>query len=206
MSRTPRFLSVIATAAFAWMFSAGVPAQTTGPDEKELAAYRLTLPTVRKVAAVMKAFADEAEQDPRAKEMAKIKAEIEELGKKDELTEAEQAKMDKLQERRQALEEEAANSPDRDGTNAKTLDEMEAQVRKHPAALRALASQGLTPREYAKATMALLIASMVEGFSQGKADLAKLPPGVNPENVKFVRENKTELETIYAAMSGKDKK
>ncbi len=83
---------------------------------------------------------------------------------------------------------------------------MEAQVRKHPAALRALASQGLTPREYAKATMALLLAAMVEGFSQGKADLEKLPPGVNPENVKFVRENKTELETIYAAMSGKDKK
>jgi len=177
-----------------------------GPDEKELAAYRLTLPTVRKVAAVMKAFADEAAQDPRAKEMAKIKTEIEELGKKDELTEAEQAKIDKLHERRQALEEEAANSPDRDGNNAKTLDEMEAQVRKHPAALRGLASQGLTPREYAKATMALLLASMVEGFSQGKADLEKLPPGVNAENVRFVRENKAELETIYAAMSGKDKK
>jgi len=177
-----------------------------GPDEKELAAYRLTLPTVRKVAAVMKAFADEAAQDPRAKELAKIKTEIEELGKKDELTEAEQAKIDKLHERRQALEEEAANSPDRDGNNAKTLDEMEAQVRKHPAALRALASQGLTPREYAKATMALLLASMVEGFSQGKADLEKLPPGVNAENVRFVLENKAELETIYAAMSGKDKK
>jgi len=177
-----------------------------GPDEKELAAYRLTLPTVRKGAAVMKAFADEAAQDARAKEMAKIKTEIEELGKKDELTEAEQAKIDKLHERRQALEEEAANSPDRDGNNAKTLDEMEAQVRKHPAALRGLASQGLTPREYAKATMALLLASVVEGFSQGKADLEKLPPGVNAENVRFVRENKAELETIYAAMSRKDKK
>ncbi len=206
MSRPPCFLSAIATAAFVSILSAGASAQTMGPDEKELAAYRLTLPTVRKVAAVMKAFADEAAQDPRAKVLAKIKTEIEELGKKDELTEAEQAKIDKLHERRQALEEEAANSPDRDGNNAKTLDEMEAQVRKHPAALRALASQGLTPREYAKATMALLLASMVEGFSQGKADLEKLPPGVNPENVKFVRENKTELETIYAAMSGKDKK
>jgi len=206
MSRPPCFLSAIATAAFVSILSAGASAQTMGPDEKELAAYRLTLPTVRKVAAVMKAFADEAAQDPRAKEMAKIKTEIEELGKKDELTEAEQAKIDKLHERRQALEEEAANSPDRDGNNAKTLDEMEAQVRKHPAALRALASQGLTPREYAKATMALLLASMVEGFSQGKADLEKLPPGVNAENVRFVREYKAELETIYAAMSGKDKK
>lgn len=206
MSRPPCFLSSIAAAAFVSILSAGASAQTMGPDEKELAAYRLTLPTVRKVAAVMKAFADEAAQDPRAKEMAKIKTEIEELGKKDELTEAEQAKIDKLHERRQALEEEAANSPDRDGNNAKTLDEMEAQVRKHPAALRALASQGLTPREYAKATMALLLASMVEGFSQGKADLEKLPPGVNAENVRFVRENKAELETIYAAMSGKDKK
>ena len=36
----------------------------------------------------------------------------------------------------------------------------------------------------------MLQAALVEGFSQGKADLKTLPAGINPENVKFVREHK----------------
>ena len=206
MSRTPWFLSAIATAAIVGISASNAFAQAVGADEKELAAYRLTLPTVRKVAAVIKTVADEAAQDPRAKEMAKINEEIEELGKKEELTEAEQARLDKLTERRDALEQQNDDSDAGSSNNAQTLDEMEARVKRHPAAVRALAREGLTAREYAKATMALMFASMVEGFSEGKADLAKLPPGVNPENVRFVRENKAELDVIYAAMSGKTKK
>ena len=206
MSRTPWFFSAIATAAVVGISASNAFAQAVGADEKELAAYRLTLPTVRKVAAVIKTVTDEAAQDPRAKEMAKIKEEIEELGKKEELTEAEQARLDKLTERRDALEQQNDDSDAGSSNNAQTLDEMEARVKRHPAAVRALAREGLTAREYAKATMALMFASMVEGFSEGKADLAKLPPGVNPENVRFVRENKAELDVIYAAMSGKTKK
>lgn len=57
-----------------------------------------------------------------------------------------------------------------------------------------LAKEGLTPREYAKCLLALFQVAVVEGFSQGKADVSKLPPGVNPENLKFIRENKAALD------------
>lgn len=205
MSRTRHVLPALVTAAALAIFAGDTLAQTLSADEKELAAYRLTLPTVKKLAAVMQSLAEEAAQDPKAKEIAGIRAEIKELQKKDELTEAEGAKLEKLLEREQALEDEEdiTSNPRR---NAETLAEMEAQIKRFPSAVRALAREGLTAREYARATMALLQAAMVESFSQGKADLAKLPPGVNPENVRFVRENKTELEALQSARAGKPKK
>ncbi|MDQ3487008.1 MAG: hypothetical protein M3468_04650, partial [Acidobacteriota bacterium] len=82
-------------------------AQARSEDEKALATYRLTMPNVRKVMAVMQSFADEAARDPKVQEMARLKKEIEPLLAKDELTAAEQALQDKLQERIDALEREA---------------------------------------------------------------------------------------------------
>jgi hypothetical protein len=44
---------------------------------------------------------------------------------------------------------------------------------------------------------------MIKGFSPGrKVDLAKLPPGVNPANIKFVDEHEAELKKLQAAMTG----
>jgi septal ring factor EnvC (AmiA/AmiB activator) len=205
MFRIPSAPVALVTAFFVSL-SAGVaaaPAQSS--DEKELAAYRLTLPTVKKVAAATIAMAEEGAKDPRAKEMQKIKSELEELQKKEELTEAEQAKIDKLEERKAALEDELERSDIGGDSNAQSLADMEARLKKHPAAMRALSAQGLTPREYAVCMMALLQAAMAEGFSQGKLDLNKLPPGINPENIKFVRENKAELEAMQKAMAGKSR-
>lgn len=186
--------------------SAGAAAQTLSADEKELATYRLTMVNVKKVMAAMKSMAAEAASEPRAKEIAKLKAEMKVLQDKEELTEAENAQYEKLQERLDKLEEEIDADEEKTGRrNPSTLAEMEATVKAHPAAMRALSSAGLTPRDYARTTMALLQASLVEGFSQGKLDLAKLPPGVNPENIRFVREHKEELAAIQAEMSGKKK-
>jgi hypothetical protein len=138
--------------------------------------------------------------------MQKLKAQIKALDEKEELTEAQQAELEKLREREEALEQEMDRAAEAKGfSNTQTLADMEAAMKKEPAAMRALAREGLTPREYALCMMTLLQASMVEGFSQGKADLSTLPPGVNPENVKFVREHKAELEAMQAAL-GKMKK
>jgi hypothetical protein len=52
--------------------------------------------------------------------------------------------------------------------------------------------------------MALLQAALVEGMSQGKADLKNLPPGINPDNILFVREHKAELEAMQKMLE-KDK-
>ena len=60
----------------------------------------------------------------------------------------------------------------------------------------ALEREGLSPREYSKFMLAMMQAGMIVGFSQGSVDYAKLPPGVNPENVKFVEQHKAELEAM----------
>ena len=207
MSRTPcSFVPSITALLVLFLVGGSASAQTLSSDEKELAAYRLTMATVKKVAAATQALAEEAARDPRMKELNKVKAEMSELTKKEELTEAEESQLEKLREREQALQEEVERAEVGGGDNNKTLGDMEAAIKKHPAAMRALAAQGLTPREYATCLMALLQAAIVEGFSQGKADVTKLPAGINPENVRFVRENKTELEALQSALTGKPKR
>lgn len=205
MSHARSFLPALFALAFAAGYTADVAAQKAlSADEKELAAYTLTMPTVRKMAAATKALAQEMARDPKMIERDKLKARLEALQEKDELTDAETAEIEKLAERLEALEEEIDKADISDG-NA-TLADMEATLKKHPGATRALAAEGLTAREYARCMMALLQAAMIEGFSQGKADLTNLPPGVNPANVRFVRENRVELEAIQKEMAGPGKK
>jgi hypothetical protein len=197
-TRFPRFLVF----AFALLLPAITYAQALSADEKELASYTLTMPTVKRVMHAAMLMAEEEAKDPKVQERAKLKAQIDALQARDELTEAQQAELDKLQERLDALEaaEDEDESPLK---NPKSLAEMEAAIKGHPGALRAVQTAGITPREFARCTMAMLQAALVEGFSQGKADLKSLPAGINPENVKFVREHKAELEAMQKAMSGR---
>ena len=204
MSHGRSFLPALFVLVFAAGAAADVAAQKTlSADEKELAAYTLTLPTVRKMAAVTKALAQEAARDPKRMELEKLKARMDVLQEKDELTDAESAELEKLSERLEALEEEM----DKEGLgNNASLADMEAALKKYPGAMRALTAEGLTAREYARCMMALLQAAMIEGFSQGKADLTDLPQGVNPANVRFVREHKAELDAIQKEMAAIGKK
>jgi septal ring factor EnvC (AmiA/AmiB activator) len=189
------FLALILTMAFA----AAAVAQTLTADEKVLATYRLTMPNIKKVFTALESMVQEMTKDPKFQEQQKLKGQIKALQDKDELTDAQQAELEKLQERAEALEEEIDKMQEASGTsNMHTLDQMEASIKKQPFAMRALNAQGLTPREYALTLMALLQASMADGFLQGQ-DLSKLPPGINPENVKFVRENKDALAAMQTA-------
>jgi hypothetical protein len=177
-------------------------AQSMSADEKELAGCTLTMPTVKKVMQAAMLMAEEEARDPKVQERAKLKAQIDALQAKDELTDAQQAELEKLQERLDALE--AADDEDESPLkNPKSLAEMEAAIKAHPGAVRAMQTAGITPREFSRCMMAMLQASLVEGFSQGKADLKNLPAGINPENVRFVREHKAELEAMQKAMAGK---
>jgi septal ring factor EnvC (AmiA/AmiB activator) len=178
-------------------------ASAQSADEKALASYRLNMATVRKVAAATQAFAAEQAKDPKMQELTKLRAEIKTLEDKDERTDAESEKLEKLREREEALEETMARGEDANETNnSQSLADMETSIKKMPQAVAILAREGITPREYTLCMMALLQAAMVEGFSQGTADLSKLPAGVNPDNVRFVRENKAELEALQKMMAG----
>jgi hypothetical protein len=87
--------------------------------------------------------------------------------------------------------------------DAKSLDDMERTIAAFPPMARALKREGLAPREFSKFMLAFLQAAMIHGFSQGKVDFAKLPAGVNPENIKFIAAHKAELDAMqqeFAAM------
>lgn len=191
-------------------------------DEKELAAYTLTLPTLKKVVAAMRAMSQEMMNDPKYQQLMKFDEQIEALEKeleplqaKDEPTEADEAKMEGLLEQlekareRQEQAEEAMSTDSPDMSDAQTLDDMERSLAKIGPMARALKREGLSPREFAKFTMAMLQAGMIHGFSQGKVDYAKLPAGVNPENVKFITAHKAELDAMqreFAAMGKRPRK
>jgi hypothetical protein len=59
----------------------------------------------------------------------------------------------------------------------------------------ALGKEGMTPREYATFTMALMQAGMA---SAAQKMGATLPEGVNPANVKFVEDHKADLEKMQS--------
>ena len=58
-------------------------------DSKELATYRLTMETTKKVFALMRSVMQEMASDPKFQALQKTKAELEVLSKKEEITDAE---------------------------------------------------------------------------------------------------------------------
>lgn len=205
MSHTRPMLAALLAVALTVTLAHDAAARTQTADEKALAAYRLTMPNVKKAMAVMVGLAEEASRDPKVQELQKLQAQIKAFENKDEITDADQAQLEKLVEREEALDEEIERE-NPVSWNQDTITKMEAAIKQHPAALRVMTREGITPRDFAMTTMALLLASMAEGFSQGKLDLAKLPAGINPENIKFIRENKAELEAIQKGVAPKTNK
>ena len=168
------------------------------PDAKELAAYQLTMPALNKVLQAAKNLADAAKNDPRFKKQAALKAELKKLEAKEEPTEADEARIEKLR----ADIETMGNSifPDAD---TQTLSQMAAAMEKEPLFAKALASAGVTAREYAKFVLAYMSAGMVVGMmEQGVIkDVPKeLATSVHPDNIKFFQAHKAEMQAFQKAM------
>lgn len=173
--------------------SAASKAQTDA-DMKELASYTLTMETLNKVDRAMRAAFVEMKKDPKVAEGLKIEAEIAALEKKDELTEAEEKRREELERRLEAL-------GDNDPTNmsdAQTIGQMAAKVEKIAPMMAGLRSAGLTAREYAKFTMAVLQAGLTAGL-QKSGVLKEMPAGTNPANVKFMLDHEADFQKMQAA-------
>lgn len=196
---TNRTLTGLLVLTFAPLLALPSSAQTRDAEHGELASYTLTMATVRKVANAMKALNELEAKDPKMIELARLRKEIEALEGKDDLSEAEAGRIEKLRDRADRLDEELEQERP---VSAGTLDGMELQIKKHPHAPAILAKEGITPREFARTVMCLFQAAMVVGFSQGQVDMTRLPPGVNPANVKFFQENRKELEALQRQMEG----
>jgi hypothetical protein len=178
-------------------------------DSKELASYRLTMDTTKKVFALMRTVMQEMASDPKFQALQKTKAEIEALSKKEELTDAESDRLEKLQmqveQQEDALEQDAGGGMNMN--DAQNLNQMEAAIKSNPRLMGALSKVGLTARDYSKYILASLMAGMVAGFQKSGVlkDLPKELKEVNPENVKFIIEHEAELTAMQKEMEKLDK-
>jgi hypothetical protein len=81
-----------------------------------------------------------------------------------------------------------------------TLTELAGRIESEPKLKAALASHGLTAREYMLVQLATVQAMMAESLLGMKQ--ATLPAGVNPKNVEFVKAHKAELQELLGSLSG----
>ena len=191
------------TAVLLCVTAAAPAAAQNDPDTKELVAYRLTMDGIKKLNVAMRSVYDEMKSDPRVLEMKKLEAEAKVLSEKEELTEAEEARLAAMMQKKEELEDAVGGGMNIG--NEKTLSDMEAKVKQSPVMMRALSKAGLTPREYAKMTMSMLTSAMYAGMQ--KAGLLKeLPKEASPENVKFILDHEAELTAMQKewATLGKD--
>jgi hypothetical protein len=197
-----RRLALLITIAFAPVVLGAHGVVQNDADAKEIASYRLTMDAVNKMAVAMRAAAEEAKKDPTYQEVDRVKTELEALRKKEEPSEAEQARIEELSTRQAALEQQIEGP----GlfNNANTLDDMEKAVRRQPLLSGALAKAGMSPREFAKFTSAMVAASFAAGM-QKSGMLKELPKDVNADNVKFIIEHEAELQKLQQEMKGSEK-
>lgn len=166
-------------------------AQAPSVDAKEIEAYRLTSGALKKVVNVNRAMVQEMRKDPDMARSLNLRAEIEALSRKDDLTAAEEARLEALELEMERLDDEVNPL----GGESTSLAEMEARIRRFPPMMRALEREGMAPREYATFWLAFMQAAFVHGF-QKSGMLEKAPPGVNMENVRFIAEHAEEIEAM----------
>ncbi len=185
-------LVVLTLACPFFTLGASAGQQTTEADAREITAYRLTSAGLTKVVNVNRALVQQMSQDPKVQEVVQVAAEIASLEKKEELSEADDTRLEKLRARQEALEESADNPL---GGDSKSLSEMEARIRNYPPLMQALQQEGMPPREYAKFWLSFIQAAFVQGFKKSGL-LKELPPDVNPDNVTFIEEHAAEIEAM----------
>jgi len=178
-------------------------------DSKELASYRLSMDTATKVHNAMKSLIVEAKKDPKVQALMKTEAAIEALEKKEELTDAESERLDKLREERDQQKEivEETVFGGADAGKGDSLDAIEAEIKSHPVAAAALNSAGVSPREYARFMMSAVMAGLVAGFQQSGVmkELPKELQGIPAENIKFMQEHGAELEQMQKELAALSK-
>jgi len=86
-----------------------------------------------------------------------------------------------------------------------TLSAMEKELAKVPVLIKALQANGLTPREYAKFLTVLGRSMVASSFQQAGGPMASALGSVAPENIKFVREHRADIERFTETMESLDR-
>ena len=174
----------------------GARAQSSDADMKEVGAYKLTMDVFTRMARVNRVLYEQMQKDPTVQERTKLKAELKAIQAKDETSEAEDKRVEEIQQRLQALEEaeDRKQGPDTGMNDAKSLTEMARAFERTPAFASALKREGVSAREYATFMLASLQASMTAGLMDSKLgiDRSKLTP-TQLANAQFIKEHQAEL-------------
>jgi len=164
-------------------------------DQRELQAYVLTMAVLEKVAKANRAAAAAAAKDPARQKLEKKEAELAALEAKDEITEADQARMEALAEEIARLEDAEGADAGADWGEAMTVAGLTRRIDATPAAAAAVRAVGLTSREYALASLALINAKLADTMIQQKL-LKQAPPEVSQRNLEFVRAHAKEIDAM----------
>lgn len=84
-------------------------------------------------------------------------------------------------------------------SDQESLTQMAAKLEKYPQIKAVLTAHGLTGRENMLIALTLMQASLAQGLLSSNPN-AKLPEGINPKNVEFVRQHQDELKQLAADM------
>jgi hypothetical protein len=169
-------------------------------DLKEIQAYRLTVPALKQVMTATRNIVVAMKSDPRYQRMSKLEAEATRLEEKDNLTEAETDRLQKITEEIDDIES---------GFNVvggnQSLSDIEAAAAKEPLVGNAFKAAGISARDYAKFMAAFLQASMIQGLQQA-GTIKELPKEVNRENIKFIEDHQVEFAAFMKELDALDKK
>jgi len=164
-------------------------------DTREVQAYRLTMPKLRQLNQFVTDLYRQRDTDPAYQQLKKKKAELAALEAKEDLTEAEQERMAKLEEEIAAAEEaEEDEGVDAEG---QTLTSMAERMAADPHMASALKSAGLAAREAATLQLAFFQAALTAELLES-GTIKEIPKEANTENVRFYQAHKAEIATLTA--------
>jgi len=166
-------------------------ASDSDPDMKAIAAYHLSMERMNALDHAMHDMATELKKDPRFQKHMKEEAELAALQDKENPTAADQKRIEELQAAADRFDAETGDAMG----NGESLAAMEAGIKKLTPLANALQNNGISAREYATFTLAMLQAAMAAGLKKS-GQLKTLPAGVNAENVQFVLDHEAEIQRL----------
>jgi hypothetical protein len=162
--------------------------QSAEADQREVQAYRLTLPKVRQMNDAYAALFKALHEDPQFQSLQRAREELTALEAKEELTAEDEERIADLEAEIASAEGSAVP----DIGEHQSLSDMVAAIESQPRLASAIRSSGLSTREFAKIQLSLFQAMFAYGFLKS-GTVKELPAEVPEENVAFVRQHEQEL-------------
>jgi len=187
--RTPlAFTTLLVTIATA---PAAAQAKSDAGDTREVQAYRLTMAKLNQLNQAMADLHRQRDADPEYQRLLSKKKELAALSEKNEPTEADRERMDRLEAEIAEAEQAGDVSEDKDQSLSALAQRMAADARIAGALKRA----NLAPREAATMQLALFQVAFAVGLLE-TGSIKEIPKDVSPENVKFYQANRAAIDAL----------